>query len=572
MKKITQFTIDCMRRFGIRTRLLLLLIIFTVLPTQIISNISANKMTDLFIEAKNSYWNVSQQIIRNNLSNMIKQIDFYAFNILDNHSIFNHLNSRSPLYENRHEYIEQALSEVVDSNSPVSKIAIITPENEQFNSDKKNSNLDIAMFSEVDTLPIIMQIPTISLDSVNNVQVRTLIEFSTGIKYGYLCIFIDNNAIFDCYNNILSADDTCMIVNSKQQVIFSDTHHNSGGLLSLSLPDFTENDEYITESLIQDNAYYSKKIKIDSTPTLDWYLVCAFSNKDLRFQIKNLNRFIITLQIILLLISVFIIIKLSNRLTIYVRQLYLKMSEYPNKDSFTPTLSAPPQDEFAFLEKTLHDMIIRINELMQNIEINQKKQRELEFQIMQAQINPHFIYNSLDSISCIAQKNGQYEVRKIAIALTNFFRISLSKGDKYISVHEELQHVKYYVTIEQFRANNSFNVTYDIAPDILEKKIIKIILQPLVENAIKHGLKNKSGIGHIRISGFMLDNKLHFEVSDDGCGFDTTMLNDTSSYHGFGYKNVNNRIKLEYGDEYGLSYYSIPGKMTRAEVIIGYND
>lgn len=570
MKKITQYTIDFLRRFGIRTRLLILLITSTVLSTQIISGIATSIMTNLFIDAKNSYWNVSQQIIHNNLTNMIKQVDFYAFNVLEDGSIFNHLNQNSYMYGNGKEYIEQRLSEIVEESSSVSKISIITPDNKQFNSDHIGTNLSIEMFSDVNTLPIIIQIPNKSLTTVHNVQVRTLIDFSTGIKYGYLCIFINDSAIYDCYNGILSDSDTCMIVNSKHQVIFSDSRNSSETLLSLAIPDLNAENQNVTENMVENNTYYSTKIKINSTPTLDWYLVCSFSNQGLRKQIQNLNRIMTILQCLILLISIFILFRLSNSLTSYVRMLYHKMIKYPDDISCDAALTSKPQDEFAFLDTTLHDMISKINLLMENIETNQRKQRELELQIMQAQINPHFIYNSIDSISCLALENGQYEIRKIATCLANFFRISLSKGNKHITVADELQHVKYYIAIEQFRANNSFNVTYDIAPDIMDKKIIKIILQPLVENSIRHGLKNKSGIGHIKITGFMLDDALHFEVTDDGVGFDTDILADSNTYKGFGYKNINDRIKLEYGEEYGLSYHSVPGKFTRAEIIMGY--
>ena len=572
MNKITQYIIDFLRRFGIRTRLLILLITSTVLSTQIISGIATSIMTNLFIESKNSYWNVSQQIIHNNLTNMIKQVDFYAFNVLEDYSIFNHLNQNSYMYGNSKEYIEQRLSEIVEESSSVSKISIITPDNKQFNSDHIGTNLSIEMFSEVNTLPIIIQIPNKSLTTVHNVQVRTLIDFSTGIKYGYLCIFINDSAIYDCYNGILSDSDTCMIVNSNHQIIFSDSRNSSETLLSLAIPDLNAENQNVTENMVENNTYYSKKIKINSTPTLDWYLVCSFSNQGLRKQIQNLNRIMTILQCLILLISIVILFRLSNSLTSYVRMLYHKMIGYPDVIPRESALAPKPQDEFAFLDKTLHDMISKINLLMESIETNQKKQRELELQIMQAQINPHFIYNSIDSISCLALENGQYEIRKIATYLANFFRISLSKGNKHITVADELQHVKYYIAIEQFRSNNSFNVTYDIAPDIMDKKIIKIILQPLVENSIRHGLKNKSGIGHIKITGFILDGALHFEVTDDGVGFDTDILTNSNTYKGFGYKNINDRIRLEYGDEYGLIYYSVPDKFTRAEIIMGYSE
>lgn len=566
MNKITQLTVGFMRKFSIKSRVLTLLIVFSVIPVHFLAQFTSDRINGFYIAQENKYWNTSSEIIGKNLRGLIKQIDFCAFDVLNDYKIFSCLNPKSQLYPEKHSLIEKELSDIMSKNFTAKRITVVSTDNDTFTSDGSESNLDISMFSDVDNLPVMMQIPTLSLDNTDIVQVRTLIDFSTGIKYGYICIYVNNDAIFECYKDILSDADKCLIVDGQQRIIYGAEGLADRYLLSSAVPG---KEEYSAKDSITEHSYYSKKIKIDAMPTLDWYLVCSFSNATLQNGIKTLNRIIFIFQCIVGLVSVLIVIRLSFATTKSIGKLSAIMVNYPSDNLAKHITLLPPNDELAFLETTLRNMISRIDSLMENIELNQKKQRELELQIMQAQINPHFIYNTLDSISCLALKNGQPEIRRIAVALTSFFRISLSKGNKYITVREELQHVKYYAEIEQFRANYTFNITYDIAPEIMDLKIIKIVLQPLVENSIRHGFNN-TATGHINISGFMLDDKIHFEVADNGCGFDTSLFENDAAYTGFGCKNVNNRIKLEYGDECGLKYYSIPNKMTRAEVVLGY--
>lgn len=192
--------------------------------------------------------------------------------------------------------------------------------------------------------------------------------------------------------------------------------------------------------------------------------------------------------------------------------------------------------------------------------------------VLQAQIKPHFMYNTLDTIRWMAEEHNEEDIIEIIEAFTNLLRISLSKGKEIISVNEELSHIKSYLTIQKIRYEDKLDYEIQVDDNMLEYKLIKLILQPLVENAIYHGIKEKRGSGRILIKGEIKENTLIFAISDNGKGMEEELLNkinymlrngnEKKNEIGYGIFNVNERIKIIYGDEYGLQYESIYGEGT----------
>ncbi len=227
-------------------------------------------------------------------------------------------------------------------------------------------------------------------------------------------------------------------------------------------------------------------------------------------------------------------------------------------------------EEIYDLEESFNRMIVEINELMQRNVMEKEKQRRAELQALQAQINPHFIYNALDAIAWYAKIEKQTYIADMVCELATFFRISLHKGDNIIKIHEEISHVESYIAIEQLRFPGMFDVYYKIQEDLMEEKMIKIILQPIVENSIKHGFENIDSGGIINITAYRDGDDIIFEVEDNGHGmnFDPLAAENAGSV-GYGIKNVNERIKLEYGERYGLKYQSVPGEGTTVKIRIG---
>ena len=235
----------------------------------------------------------------------------------------------------------------------------------------------------------------------------------------------------------------------------------------------------------------------------------------------------------------------------------------------------PPNDEVGRLGQSFNTMIGEIGKLLDQVYVEQQKKREAEFRILQAQIKPHFLYNTLDTIHWMAQEKGATDIVGIVDALTRLFRISLSKGRDVIRLEEELEHVTSYLVIQKIRYLDKFDYTIDVDPTLLSLPVVKLTLQPLVENALYHGIKEKAGRGLLTLSARRESGALVLTVADDGAGMARSALealvanlhqDEEPSAHGFGVFSVHHRIRLVFGEEWGLSYRSSPGEGTTVTV------
>lgn len=236
-------------------------------------------------------------------------------------------------------------------------------------------------------------------------------------------------------------------------------------------------------------------------------------------------------------------------------------------------------EEMKELGDGFNQMVERIGNLVEDIKVEQMNLRVTEQKLLQAQINPHFLYNTLDAIIWLAEANQSEQVIMMVTALSDFFRTTLSKGRDYITVQEEESHIRSYLQIQQFRYQDILEYEIDIPEYLYQYQILKLTLQPLVENALYHGIKNKRGMGHIWVSGEQKDNKLIFKVRDNGMGMTEERLKqvrreinqdvrDTVEPAGFGLYNVAQRIRLNYGTDYDLWVESVYGEGTEFIVSI----
>jgi two-component system sensor histidine kinase YesM len=222
-------------------------------------------------------------------------------------------------------------------------------------------------------------------------------------------------------------------------------------------------------------------------------------------------------------------------------------------------------DEITELGNNFNIMIGKIRELLNAKIKEQENLKKAELKALQAQINPHFLYNTLDTIVWMAEASKTDQVIEIVRALSSFFRISLSKGKDWISIRQEIEHVRSYLAIQKMRYRDILDYKIEVDENLMDGTILKLTLQPLVENALYHGIKNKRNGGAITVRAQSVGPDLvRLEVQDDGVGFTPyklaeirSMLNDDSSEislkeGGFGLENVNKRIKLYYGKQYGL--------------------
>lgn len=235
--------------------------------------------------------------------------------------------------------------------------------------------------------------------------------------------------------------------------------------------------------------------------------------------------------------------------------------------------------EATALSNSMNTMIDKINELLEQVTTEQIRLRMAEFELLQAQINPHFLYNTLDAIIWLAEAGEQKRVVGMVRNLSDFFRTSLNQGKDINSIKEEMLHVKSYLEIQHVRYQDILSYDIEVPEALYIYSIPKITIQPLVENALYHGIKNKRGMGHISIRGEAGEKDFTITVTDDGIGIDETRLRQVQSgiqnkvltgKDFYGLYNVCERIRLNFGEEYGIFIESVYGEGTSVRVILPY--
>ena len=235
--------------------------------------------------------------------------------------------------------------------------------------------------------------------------------------------------------------------------------------------------------------------------------------------------------------------------------------------------------EATALSNSMNTMIDKINELLEQVTTEQIRLRKAEFELLQAQINPHFLYNTLDAIIWLAEAGEQKRVVGMVRNLSDFFRTSLNQGKDINSIKEEMLHVKSYLEIQHVRYQDILSYDIEVPEALYIYSIPKITIQPLVENALYHGIKNKRGMGHISIRGEAGEKDFTITVTDDGIGIDETRLRQVQSgiqnkvltgKDFYGLYNVCERIRLNFGEEYGIFIESVYGEGTSVRVILPY--
>jgi two-component system sensor histidine kinase YesM len=235
---------------------------------------------------------------------------------------------------------------------------------------------------------------------------------------------------------------------------------------------------------------------------------------------------------------------------------------------------AVQMDEVGQLQRTFRMMVQQIDELITENYRKQLAIKETQFQALQAQINPHFLYNTLDSINWLAKVNKQEEISHMVEALGYLFRHSISMTDALVTIEQELSIALHYVTIQRYRFDDRLLFTTDIPEAVMQRPIPKLTLQPLLENAIQHGLEPLIEPCPIAIRAYEEDGRLVLLVEDAGQGMDAERLQQVcsgeyvSAGRGVGLRNIDERVKLAFGDAYGVAVDSEPGRGTRVYVTL----
>lgn len=399
---------------------------------------------------------------------------------------------------------------------------------------------------------------------------KRMVNFPTGDITGSVIFLLNEEVLRTFTHSISSGLGYSMILTSEGTVIT----HTQGKYIGDRIITNLQNNEVRTVD--------GEKVLIIKKPAqslqrrynLQWEIVSVIWYDVLLEDVLRLNRYNLLFGVGMAFLAAVLSLTISSRITGPIERLTGRLRKFSKTGAKEPAPQAAVEDELWELEKTYDEMVERITDLMEKNREKLETQRKLELYALQMQINPHFLYNTLDAIAWMAKLEDQPEIGQLVMALAKFFRISLHKGDKYITVAEEIELVENFIAIELIRFPDKFTVEYEVAPDVEDELMLKLILQPIVENAVKHGIAGLDETGHIAIKAYGDDTFIWLEVIDDGLGFDPPpdLFSDERLFSdkrgGYGLKNVDERIKLEYGPECGLTVFSKPGGGTRVVVKI----
>ncbi|BDG47584.1 sensor histidine kinase [Parageobacillus sp. KH3-4] len=319
------------------------------------------------------------------------------------------------------------------------------------------------------------------------------------------------------------------------------------------------------------------------SPFTNWTTIGVFSNQESALEIKEIRFYVTSFVFFVCLIGIGASYYLAYSMSRPISQLISFMKKVEAGD-LTSRYHDDRADEIGVLGRNFNHMLDQIQRFISLAEWQERQRWEAELRSLQAQIKPHFLYNTLDTIQWMARKKGAEDIAEVVEALSKLFRIGLSKGKDIISFAEEIEHVQSYLSIQKTRYKDKLHYTFDIAPELQKLFVLKLVLQPIVENAIYHGIKQRRGPGHIWVQAEEQEGLLLIRVTDDGVGMSPEKLaslreslsidftlGDTEkkmkNIKGYGMVNVQARLRLTFGDSYGLWIDSKEGQGTTVTIM-----
>ena len=402
---------------------------------------------------------------------------------------------------------------------------------------------------------------------------RALVNNQTGEREGLFFVDLNYSAISDlCNNNSIEEKGYIFVLDAEGNIVYHPKQQLMYGGLK------TENIDAIMEcredSLIIDEGGDSKLYTMSKSKRTGWTVVGAAYTSELLKNNEQAQMWYLLVASILLLAVIGISGIISREITKPIRSLRDSMRKVQN-GQFDTHVEVITENEIGSLGRSFNLMTSEIQALMEQNVYEQKQKRKSELKALQAQINPHFLYNTLDSIIWMSEAGENDEVVEMTSALARLLRQSISNDQEEVELEKEIEYVKNYLTIQKMRYKDKLEFFIYVDPRVAHVPIIKLVLQPLVENAIYHGIKYKETKGNLKIYARPVDGRVEIVVADDGIGMDEDVMEHIFDEHrkeqkrnGVGVPNVQKRLKLQYGSEYGIRYESVKGAGTKAVITI----
>ncbi|MDO4337010.1 MAG: sensor histidine kinase [Eubacteriales bacterium] len=389
--------------------------------------------------------------------------------------------------------------------------------------------------------------------------------FFIDLNYSAISSLCDQNSIGEKGYVFILDEEGNIVYHPQQQQLYNE--------LQTENIDMVMNAE--SDTVITDNGDQGKIYTLSRSEKTGWTVAACMNVGELLKNTRKAQSIYVLTAVALVVVALWISSIITRMITSPLQKLRDSMAKVQEGDFETADVEVPSENEIGSLTKSFNVMTHRIEELMEQNVHEQEEKRKSELKALQSQINPHFLYNTLDSIIWMAEGKKHEEVVLMTASLARLLRQSISNEDELVPIGQEVEYARSYLTIQKMRYKDKLEFQIDVEPSITGIKIIKLVLQPLIENAIYHGLKYKESKGLLLVNGYEDGENVILEVKDNGVGMDEETLEHIFERHkvnyqsnGVGVYNVQKRLQLYYGNSYGITYKSKQGTGTKATITI----
>lgn len=553
----------------------------------IVTGVSMKFTNTSIFENSSEYTHTIIQQMNQNIDSYIDYMENIAYLISSNEDVQDYLFDEKIDNEGRYRILNQ-LQTILDSRSDIRNVGIISKNGRMLINDGSksvNQDLDIntqewyATALEKPNGPILTSSHVQHIISGERPWVITLSRgirdrSGSGEKEGVFFIDLNYSAISGlCDQSTVGTKGYAFILDAKGNIVYHPQQqqlYNELQTENISLIMDTDEDTVLTGTG-NDGKLYS----ISRSEKTGWTVVDCTNVKELLSKSRQAQSVYVLTAIILVIVALLFSRFMARSITLPIQKLRDSMKKVQEGDFSVSDVVVDSKNEIGSLTKSFDVMTHRIHELMEQNVHEQEEKRRSELKALQSQINPHFLYNTLDSIIWMAEGKKNEEVVLMTASLARLLRQSISNEDEVVPIANEVEYARGYLTIQKMRYKDKLEFQIEVDSSILYIPLIKLVLQPIIENAIYHGLKYKESKGLLIVKGFMKDGNAVLQVIDDGVGMDEETLahiydKHKVNYHsnGVGVYNVQKRLKLYYGEDYGITYTSEVGKGTTATITI----
>ena len=553
----------------------------------IVTGVSMKFTNTSIFENSSEYTHTIIQQMNQNIDSYIDYMENIAYLISSNEDVQDYLFDEKIDNEGRYRILNQ-FQTILDSRSDIRNVGIISKNGRMLINDGSksvNQDLDLntqewyATALEKPNGPILTSSHVQHIISGERPWVITLSRgirdrSGSGEKEGVFFIDLNYSAISGlCDQSTVGTKGYAFILDAKGNIVYHPQQqqlYNELQTENISLIMDTDEDTVLTGTG-NDGKLYS----ISRSEKTGWTVVDCTNVKELLSKSRQAQSVYVLTAIILVIVALLFSRFMARSITLPIQKLRDSMKKVQEGDFSVSDVVVDSKNEIGSLTKSFDVMTHRIHELMEQNVHEQEEKRKSELKALQSQINPHFLYNTLDSIISMAEGKKNEEVVLMTASLARLLRQSISNEDEVVPIANEVEYARGYLTIQKMRYKDKLEFQIEVDSSILYIPLIKLVLQPIIENAIYHGLKYKESKGLLIVKGFMKDGNAVLQVIDDGVGMDEETLahiydKHKVNYHsnGVGVYNVQKRLKLYYGEDYGITYTSELGKGTTATITI----